>query len=90
MFNKWSSTYILRNFLIHCFEMEILIDSQKPVFYSTKEKSPSNGKPKPYRHRTYNQITKIITGNPYVHYGGNIYKKTSIFPRQPFWSFTSI
>lgn len=40
-------------------------------------------------HRTYNRITKIITGNPYVH-SGDIYKKTSIYPRQPFWSFTNI
>lgn len=40
-----------------------------------------------YRHRTYNMITKIVTGNPYMHHSRDIYQKTSIFPRQPFWTF---
>lgn len=38
------------------------------------------------QHRSYNAIAKIITGNPYIHYR-NIYKKSSIYPRQPFWHF---
>lgn len=41
----------------------------------------------PYRRRTYNMIAKIVTGNPYMHHSRDIYKKTSIFPRQPFWTF---
>lgn len=36
--------------------------------------------------RSYNSIAKVITGNPYIHHR-NIYSKTDIYPRQPFWNF---
>lgn len=42
----------------------------------------------PYRRRTYNMIAKVITGNPYRH-SRDIYKKTSVFPLQPFWTFAT-
>lgn len=37
-------------------------------------------------YRSYNAISKIITGNPYIHHR-NIYVKSSSYPRQPFWHF---
>lgn len=46
----------------------------------------NNFNQRPNKKRTYNSITKIITGNPYIH-PRNIYGKTSIYPKQPFWHF---
>lgn len=38
------------------------------------------------RTRSYNAIAKIVAGNPYLHHR-NIYGRTSIYPRQPFWTY---
>lgn len=55
----------------------------------TKLKCDNNVVVGPYRRRTYNMIAKIITGNPYRHNSRDIYKKTNVFPLQPFWTFGS-
>lgn len=38
------------------------------------------------KHRSFNQIYKVIVGNPFVH-TKNIYSKTAIYPRTPVWNF---
>lgn len=50
--------------------------------------SLTNPRPtKKYKFRSYGRIARVITGNPYIH-NTNIYSKTAIYPRQPFWTFT--
>lgn len=38
------------------------------------------------KQRSFNQIHKIIVGNPFIH-PKNIHAKTAIYPRTPVWNF---
>lgn len=62
-------------------------------FYDKQQRARDQRQPKkPIRPsnpkgRTYNDIYKIITGNPYVHYSNAMQRIERPYPRQPFWTF---
>lgn len=78
---------ILAAVLIVMYEENVhayLYDNQQ----RTRERQPQEPiMPSIPKERTYNDIYKIITGNPYVHYSNAMQRKKRPYPRQPFWTF---
>lgn len=64
--------------------MEINSQHSHPI----RSSSSNNGGGIRYaaKQRSFNQIYKVIVGNPFVH-AKNIYAKTAIYPRTPVWNF---